>query len=63
MRMLTTETRLRIEEIISRLALGKTVTLDERIQLKKYSLRIPFIAGKLARALRQRQLLDAEEII
>ena len=55
MRMLTTETRLRLEEILSRLANGEEVSLEERIHLKKYSLHIPFVAGKLAQALRTRE--------
>ncbi len=55
MRMLTTETRRRIEEIINRLAQGHKVSLEERIQLKKYSTHIPFVAGKLAQALRTRE--------
>ncbi len=59
LRMLTTETRLRIEEIISRLGNGAQVTLEERIALRKYSLHIPFIAGKVSQALRKRDYLDA----
>ncbi len=55
LRMLTTETRRRIEGIINRLASGDSVTLEERIQLKKYSTHIPFIAGKLSQALRTRE--------
>ncbi len=58
MRMLTTETRRRIEEIINRLASGKSVTLAERIQLKKYSIHIPFVAGKLTQALRARESFE-----
>ncbi len=58
MRMLTTETRRRIEEIVNRLATGDSVTLEERIQLKKYSTYIPFVAGKVSQALRRRNLLD-----
>ncbi len=53
-RMLTTDTRRRIEEIINRIANGQHVTLEERIQLKKYSTHIPFVAGKLSQALRKR---------
>ena len=54
MRMLTTETRRRVEEILDRLAKGKPVSLSERIQLNKYSIHIPFVAGKLTQALRMR---------
>ena len=54
-RMLTTETRRRIESVIDRLATGQLVTLEERIQLKKYSMHIPFVAGKITQALRRRE--------
>ncbi|WP_320674779.1 hypothetical protein [Prochlorococcus sp. MIT 1341] len=54
LRMLTNQTRQKLQEILSRLELGDSVTLEERIQLNKYSLHIPFIAGKLAQALRKR---------
>ncbi len=53
-RMLTTDTRRRLEGIIDRIANGRHVSLEERIQLKKYSQHIPFIAGKLSQALRKR---------
>ena len=55
MRMLTTDTRRRIEGIIDRIANGQTVSLEERIQLKKYSIHIPFVAGKLSQAMRKRE--------
>ncbi len=58
MRMLTTQTRMKVEEVIRRLGRGEVVTLEERIQLQKYALRIPFIAGKLTQALRVRRSLD-----
>tara|TARA_Y100001968_G_C19383864_1_gene731764 strand:+ start:226 stop:405 length:180 start_codon:yes stop_codon:yes gene_type:complete len=51
MRLLTTITRRRLESLIERLAQGENVTLEERIELKKYSLYVPYIAGKLNRAL------------
>ena len=35
--MLTTSSRLRIQEILSRLALGNQVTLEERIYINKYA--------------------------
>ncbi len=53
-RMLTTKTRLHLEEIINRLEKGEKVSLKERIQLKKYSIHIPFVAGKISQALRKR---------
>ncbi len=54
-RMLTTDTRRRVENIIERIASGEHVTLEERIQLKKYSMHIPFVAGKVAQAIRRRE--------
>ena len=35
--MLTTSTRLRIQEILKRLSMGSLVTLDERIYINKYA--------------------------
>tara|TARA_Y100001968_G_C18791978_1_gene451596 strand:- start:117 stop:419 length:303 start_codon:yes stop_codon:yes gene_type:complete len=35
--MLTTSTRLRIQEILTRIAKGKEVTLNERIYINKYA--------------------------
>ncbi len=55
--MLSTDTRRRLEEIIDRLGSGESVSLEERIQLKKYSTHIPFIAGKVAQAHRRREAL------
>ncbi len=57
-RTLTTDTRRKIEEVISRLAKGGSVSLDERVKLDKYSTYIPFIAGKVSRALKQREILE-----
>ncbi len=53
-RMLTTDTRKRIESIIDRIAKGEHVSLEERIQIRKYSTHIPFVAGKVAQAFRKR---------
>ncbi len=61
--MLTTATRKRVEEIIHRLTNGEKVSLEERITLKKYALNIPFIAGKLAQALRNRESLEKDGLI
>ena len=57
-RMLTTETRRRIEGIIDRLRKGEPVSLEERIQLKKYAIHIPFVAGKIEQALRRREAFE-----
>ena len=62
-RMLTTETRRRLEEVLERLGNGELVSLEERIQLKKYAVHIPFVAGKLTQALRRRKSLDADGLI
>tara|TARA_Y100001968_G_C19028580_1_gene558706 strand:+ start:292 stop:594 length:303 start_codon:yes stop_codon:yes gene_type:complete len=35
--MLTTTSRLRIQEILNRLAMGRRVTLEERIYINKYA--------------------------
>ena len=58
MRMLTTKTRIKIESIINRLASGKEVSLEERINLHKYAMHIPFLAGKLNQAMRKRDLVE-----
>ncbi len=63
MRVLTTETRRRIEDVIKRLSSGDPVRLDERIQLNKYAIHFPFIAGKLSQALRKRETLEADGLI
>ncbi len=49
-RMLTTQTRHRIEKIIERLGNGGNVSLRERILLNKYALHIPFIGIKIDKA-------------
>ncbi len=63
LRMLTTETRRRLEEVLYRLGNGETVSLEERIQLRKYATHIPFIAGKVTQALRRRASLDADGLL
>ena len=62
-RMLTTEKRRRLEEMILRLGTGETVSLKERIELNKYALHIPFIAGKLEQAIRKRKELESNGLI
>ncbi len=61
--MLTTETRRRLEEVLTRLGNGEKISLEERIQLKKYATHIPFIAGKLTQALRRRESLETDGLI
>ena len=62
-RTLRTDTRRRVEEIIHRLATGEPVSLEERTQLQKYALHIPFVAGQLRRALKHREELEADGLI
>tara|TARA_Y100001968_G_C18753514_1_gene434432 strand:- start:167 stop:469 length:303 start_codon:yes stop_codon:yes gene_type:complete len=53
--MLTTSSRLRILEIIQRLSNGDEVTLQERINLKKYADRDQTVYSWLNKALRLQQ--------
>ncbi len=62
-RMLTTKTRQRLEKVLDRLRQGEKVSLEERIQLKKYATHIPFVAGKLTQALRRRESLDRDGLM
>ena len=62
-RFLTTGTRLRLEEIIDRLGKGAPVSLEERIQLEKYAVHIPFVAGKMTQAMRNRESLEADGLL
>ena len=54
--MLTTTSRLRIQEILTRLSMGKQVTLEERIYINKYAIRNQNVSSWLRKASRiQRQ--------
>ena len=54
--MLTTTSRLRIQEILTRLSVGKHVTLEERIYINKYATRNQNVSSWLRKASRiQRQ--------
>ena len=54
--MLTTTSRLRIQEILTRLSMGKQVTLEERIYINKYATRNQNVSSWLRKASRiQRQ--------
>ncbi len=55
MAMLTTSSRLRIQEILTRLAKGNEVSLQERIYLKKYALRDQNVFSWLQKALHLQQ--------
>ncbi len=48
---ISTETRLYIEHLIDKIRAHDPVTLEERVRLYKYSVRIPFIARKLKDAI------------
>ena len=50
--MLTTSSRLRIQEILSRLALGDQVTLQERIYVNKYATKNQNVSTWLRKASR-----------
>ncbi len=48
--MLTTSTRVRIQEILNRIAKGKEVTLEERIYINKYASRNQNVSAWLRKA-------------
>tara|TARA_Y100001968_G_scaffold261649_1_gene249568 strand:+ start:30 stop:332 length:303 start_codon:yes stop_codon:yes gene_type:complete len=48
--MLTTSTRIRIQEILTRLAKGKRVNLEERIYINKYASRNQNVSAWLRKA-------------
>ena len=48
--MLTTSTRLRIQEILSRIAAGDHVTLEERIYINKYATKNQNVSSWLRKA-------------
>tara|TARA_B100000945_G_C19836362_1_gene347369 strand:- start:146 stop:448 length:303 start_codon:yes stop_codon:yes gene_type:complete len=54
--MLTTSSRLRIQEILTRLSMGNDVSLEERIYINKYATKNQNVSNWLRKALRiQRQ--------
>ena len=48
--MLTTSSRLRIQEILTRLSIGDPVTLEERIYINKYATKNPNVSSWLRKA-------------
>ena len=50
--MLTTSSRLRIQEILMRLSMGKEVTLEERIYINKYATKNQNVSSWLRKASR-----------
>ena len=50
--MLSTSSRLRIQEILTRLSLGKQVTLEERIYINKYATKNQNVSDWLRKASR-----------
>ena len=53
--MLTTSTRLRLQDILKRIASSQSVSLSERIYLQKFVDHDPTVAAWLRRARRQQQ--------
>ena len=61
--MLTTNSRLRIQEILTRLSMGKQVTLEERIYINKYATKNQNVSSWLRKASRiQRQEKTTNQI-
>ena len=61
--MLTTTSRLRIQEILTRLSMGKQVTLEERIYINKYATKNQNVSSWLRKASRiQRQEPNTNQI-
>ena len=50
--MLTTSSRLRIQDILTRIAIGKEVTLEERIYINKYATKNQNVSSWLRKAIR-----------
>ena len=50
--MLTTSSRLRIQEILTRMSMGDLVTLEERIYINKYATKNPNVSSWLRKASR-----------
>ena len=63
MRFISTATRLRLENMIKRISNGEDVSLNERINLQKYSSRMPHLATKLCQAIILRDLREKENLI
>ena len=53
--MLTSSTRIRIQEILTRLAMGNKVTLEERIYINKYASRNQNVSTWLRKSIRIQQ--------
>ena len=61
--MLTKTSRLRIQEILTRLSMGKQVTLEERIYINKYATKNQNVSSWLRKASRiQRQTKITNQI-
>ena len=61
--MLTTSSRLRIQEILIRLSKGKKVTLEERIYINKYATKNQNVSSWLRKASRIQRNLHASNPI
>ncbi len=53
--MLTTSSRLRIQEILTRLSMGNQVTLEERIYINKYATKNQNVSSWLRKASRMQR--------
>ena len=60
--MLTTQTRLRLQSILKRLAADQTVSLKERIELQKYSDHDPTVGAWLCRAKIQQRRRNGDDV-
>ena len=61
--MLTTSSRLRIQEILTRIAKGNKVSLEERIYINKYASRNQNVSDRLRKASHmQRNKLSSNQI-
>lgn len=60
--MLSTTTRLRLQEILGRIAGGDPVSLGDRVYVQKFADRDPTVAAWLRRARRQQQGVPANGI-
>ncbi len=61
--MLTTSSRLRIQEILTRLAKGNIVTLEERIYINKYASKNQNVSNWLRKAYRLQRNTDSSNPI
>ena len=61
--MLTTSSRLRIQGILTRIAMGNSVTLEERIYINKYASKNQNVSNWLRKASRLQRQKDSNDPI